>query len=71
MADDQGSSKSWRGNTSKLDERSFIGIPICPVSAKEMMLQEKSEIRIRHESVSAASRILQEERSNASYTSGG
>jgi hypothetical protein len=35
MADGQGSSKSWRSNTSKLDERSFNGVPICLASAKE------------------------------------
>jgi hypothetical protein len=41
MADYQCSSKSWRSNTSKLDERSFNGVPICPVSAKETIVAGK------------------------------
>jgi hypothetical protein len=38
---------------------------------KKRLVQEKSEIRRRRESASAVSRILREERSNASYTNGG
>jgi hypothetical protein len=35
------------------------------------LLQERSEIRRRHESANAASRILREKRSNTSHTGGG
>jgi hypothetical protein len=35
---------------------------------RKRLLQEKSEIRKRRESVSAASKALREERNNASYT---
>jgi hypothetical protein len=71
VADDQGSSEPRRSNTSKLDEESLNGVPICFASAKEATAAGKSEIRKRHESASTASRILREERNNASHTSGG
>jgi hypothetical protein len=38
---------------------------------KKQFLRERSEIRRRHESASATSRILREERRNTSHTSGG
>jgi hypothetical protein len=38
---------------------------------KKQLLREKSEIRRRHESASTTSKVLREERSNASYTGGG
>jgi hypothetical protein len=38
---------------------------------KKRLVREKSEIRRRRELASAASRILREECSNTSYTSGG
>jgi hypothetical protein len=71
MADEQGSSKPCHSNTSKLDEGSLNGVPVHPAPIEEMTAAEKSEIRRRHESASATSKILREERSNASYTGGG
>jgi hypothetical protein len=38
---------------------------------KKQLLRERSEIRTRHKSANAASRILREERSNVSHTGGG
>jgi hypothetical protein len=45
MADDQGSSKPWHSNTSKLDEGSLNGLPVCPAPAEETIAVGKSEIR--------------------------
>jgi hypothetical protein len=70
VADDQGSSKPWCGNTNKLDEGSFNGIPICPASAKETTAAGKSEIRKRLESANTASKILKAEHNNASHIGG-
>jgi hypothetical protein len=54
MANGQGDNKSWRSNTSKLDERSFNGVPICPASIKEMTAvgknQNKEKIRVSQRS---------------------
>jgi hypothetical protein len=35
MADDQGSSKPWYNNTSKLDEGSLDGVPVCLAPAEK------------------------------------
>jgi hypothetical protein len=54
MANGQGDNKSWRSNTSKLDERSFNGVPICPASIKETTAvgknQNKEKIRVSQRS---------------------
>jgi hypothetical protein len=71
MADDQGSSKPWRSNTSKLDEGSLNGVPVWPALAEKATTTGKSEIRRRHKSANTARRMLQEERNNASHTGGG
>jgi hypothetical protein len=71
MADDQGSSKPWRSNTSKLHEGSLNGVPVCLALAEKATVAGKSEIRRWHESANQASRILWEECSNASHTDRG
>jgi hypothetical protein len=71
MANDQGSSKPWHSKTSKLHEEVLMGYQHALYQQKNQLLREKSEIRRRHKSASVASRILREERSNASHTGGG
>jgi hypothetical protein len=71
MADDQSSSKSQHKDTGRFEEGSFNGVTIRPASVKETITTRKSDIRRRHESANTESRILREERSNASHTGGG
>jgi hypothetical protein len=49
----------------------LIGYQYALHQQRKRMLQEKREIQRRCESISAASKILRDERSNASYTNGG
>jgi hypothetical protein len=41
MADDQGGSKPWRSNTSKLNEGSLNGVLVCPAPAEKAAAAEK------------------------------
>jgi hypothetical protein len=49
----------------------LIGYQYALHQQRKRMLQEKREIQRRRESICAASKILRDERSNASYTNGG
>jgi hypothetical protein len=70
MADDQSSSHGTVILAKSMREV-LMGYQYILHQQKKRLLQEKGKIRRRHKLANATSRILREERSNASYTSGG